>query len=93
MTDLGPLDCLGAIEGGRTYDDLVPLSVEAEMDGHLLVLGLPTLSPARRSRKPTEVGRPLELPQRRRESGELVPAAPSRGEGQREGREANAARV
>jgi hypothetical protein len=43
MTDLGPLDCLGAIEGGRTYDDLVPLSVEAEMDGHLLVLGLPTI--------------------------------------------------
>jgi hypothetical protein len=43
MTDLGPLDCLGAIEGGRAYDDLVPLSVEAEMDGHLLVLGLPTI--------------------------------------------------
>jgi hypothetical protein len=43
MTDLGPLDCLGAIEGGRTYDDLVPLSVEADMDGHLLVLGLETI--------------------------------------------------
>ena len=43
MTDLGPLDCLGAIEGGRAYEDLVPLSVEAEMDGHLLVLGLETI--------------------------------------------------
>jgi len=43
MTDLGPLDCLGAIEGGRAYDDLVPLSVEVDMDGRLLVLQLETI--------------------------------------------------
>jgi hypothetical protein len=43
MTDLGPLDCLGAIEGGRTYDDLAPLSVEVDMDGRLLVLQLETI--------------------------------------------------
>jgi hypothetical protein len=43
MTDIGPLDCLGAIEGGRTYDDLLPLSVDAELDGHLRVLGLQTI--------------------------------------------------
>jgi hypothetical protein len=43
MTDIGPLDCLGAIEGGRTYDALLPLSVEAELDGHLRVLGLQTI--------------------------------------------------
>lgn len=43
MTDLGPLDCLGAIEGGRTYDDLVPLAVEADLDGLLRVLGLETI--------------------------------------------------
>jgi len=43
MTDLGPLDCLGAIEGGRTYDDLLALSVEVDMDGRLHVLGLDTI--------------------------------------------------
>ena len=40
MTDLGPLDCLGAIEGGRDYEELVPRSVEVEMEGRLLVLDL-----------------------------------------------------
>lgn len=59
MTDLGPLDCLGAIEGGRAYDDLVPLSVEAEMDGHLLVLGLPTIV-AIASYVRTVTSRPIE---------------------------------
>ncbi|HEY2900790.1 MAG TPA: hypothetical protein VGL59_09460 [Polyangia bacterium] len=40
-TDLGPLDCLGAIEGVRTYDDLLPLSVDIELAGfRLRVLGL-----------------------------------------------------
>jgi hypothetical protein len=44
MTRLGPLDCLGAIEGGRDYDALVPLSVEIELEGHrLLVLRLETI--------------------------------------------------
>jgi hypothetical protein len=32
-TDLGPLDLLGAIEGGRGYDDLVPESVAVEVEG------------------------------------------------------------
>jgi len=41
MTTLGPLDCLGAIEGGREYDDLVPLSTEIDVDGRpLRVCGL-----------------------------------------------------
>jgi len=31
-----------AIEGGRAYDDLVPLAVESDMDGRLLVLRLET---------------------------------------------------
>lgn len=44
MTDLGPLDCLGAIEEERDYDALLPLSVEIELDGRSLrVLGLETI--------------------------------------------------
>jgi len=44
MTDLGPLDCLGAIEGAQDYDLLVPLSVEVELDGRAMrVLGLETI--------------------------------------------------
>jgi hypothetical protein len=44
MTDLGPLDCLGAIEEGRDYDALVPLSVVVQLDGRpLRVLGLETI--------------------------------------------------
>jgi hypothetical protein len=44
MTDLGPLDCLGAIEGGRDYDSLQPLSVAIQLDGRRLqVLKLETI--------------------------------------------------
>jgi hypothetical protein len=44
MTTLGPLDCLGAIEGGRTYDDPVPLSTEIDLDGRRFrILGLQTI--------------------------------------------------
>lgn len=43
-TDLGPLDCLGAIEEGRDYETLVPLSLVVDLDGHpLRVLGLETI--------------------------------------------------
>ncbi len=44
ITDLGPLDCLGAIEEGRDYDVLLPLSVVIDLDGKpLRVLGLETI--------------------------------------------------
>jgi hypothetical protein len=33
MTDLGPLDVLGAIQGGRTYEDLLPRSTELQVEG------------------------------------------------------------
>lgn len=40
-TNLGPLDVLGAIEGGRDYDALLPLSRQIDLSGHLIrVLGL-----------------------------------------------------
>jgi predicted nucleotidyltransferase len=43
-TDLGPLDCLGAIEEDRDFDALVPLSVVVDFDGYpLRVLGLETI--------------------------------------------------
>jgi hypothetical protein len=43
-TDLGPLDCLGAIEEERDYDALVPLSVVVDFDGYALrVLALETI--------------------------------------------------
>jgi hypothetical protein len=49
-TELGPLDCLGAIELGRQYEDLVPLSVVLELDGRQLrVLGLETLVALKRA--------------------------------------------
>jgi hypothetical protein len=61
MTRLGPLDCLGAIEGGRDYDALVPLSVEVELDGHRLhVLGLETIVAIKR--ESTELKDRLALP-------------------------------
>ncbi len=41
MTDLGPLDVLGAIEGGLSYDDLLGDSVSIDLEGHTVqVLGL-----------------------------------------------------
>jgi hypothetical protein len=44
VTDLGPLDCLGAIEGGLSYDELLPLSIQIDLDGKpLKVLGLETI--------------------------------------------------
>ena len=50
MTDLGPLDCLGAIEGARDYDVLVPLSVQVDLDGRAMrVLGLETIVAIKRA--------------------------------------------
>jgi predicted nucleotidyltransferase len=44
MTDLGPLDRLGAIEGDRDFDVVVPLAVVIDLDGRpLRVLGLETI--------------------------------------------------
>ncbi len=44
MTDLGPLDALGAIEGGADYDRLLPLSLSIEVAGRsLCVLSLETI--------------------------------------------------
>jgi hypothetical protein len=41
QTKLGPLDVLGAIEGGRDYDVLRPRSLRVELEGHAVyVLGL-----------------------------------------------------
>lgn len=52
MTDLGPLDCLGTIEGGRDYDALVPLSVVVDFDGRRLrVLRLETIVALKRESK------------------------------------------
>ena len=49
-TDLGPLDCLGAIERGMSYDQLIPLSVVLDLEGRTLrVLGLETLIALKRS--------------------------------------------
>jgi len=43
-TNLGPLDVLGAIEGGRDYDSLLPNSHRIEIAGRVVyVLGLATL--------------------------------------------------
>jgi hypothetical protein len=43
-TDLGPLDVLGAIEGGRDYDALLPRSMPLKLDDHPLhVLSLSML--------------------------------------------------
>jgi hypothetical protein len=61
MTTLGPLDCLGAIEGGREYDDLVPLSTELDVEGRRLgVLGLETIVALKR--ESTQVKDRLMLP-------------------------------
>src|SRR5438093_11767552 len=43
-TSLGPLDVLGAIEGGRDYDSLLPSSHRIDISSHpVYVLGLATL--------------------------------------------------
>ena len=44
MTDLGPLDVLGAIEGGADFEQLVPLSLSIKVAGFSLrVLSLETI--------------------------------------------------
>lgn len=44
QTNAGPLDVLGAIEGGRDFDALLPCSRQIEISGHPVhVLGLATL--------------------------------------------------
>ena len=44
MTDLGPLDALGAIEGGADFEQLVPLSLSIKVTGRSLrVLSLETI--------------------------------------------------
>jgi hypothetical protein len=49
MTDLGPLDLLGAIEGGRGYDDLDAAAIVVELAGHpVRVLDLATLADLKR---------------------------------------------
>ena len=51
-TNLGPLDVLGAIEGGRDYDALLPASERIEISGHPVhVLGLPALIELKRARR------------------------------------------
>jgi hypothetical protein len=55
MTDLGPLDCLGAIEEGRDYDALLPLSVVLDLDRKpLRVLGLETIVALKRQSTATK---------------------------------------
>src|SRR5687768_15528154 len=44
MTDLGPLDVLGAIEGGRSFEDLLPLAIQIDVAGQRVnVLALEVL--------------------------------------------------
>jgi predicted nucleotidyltransferase len=44
MTDLGPLDVLGAIEDGLSFEDLIRDSVSIDLDGHAVrVLSLPAI--------------------------------------------------
>lgn len=60
-TKLGPLDILGAIEGGRTYEDLLPLSVVVAIDGEpLRVLSLAAIVELKQGS--TEVKDKLRLP-------------------------------
>ena len=50
MTDLGPLDVLGAIEGGADYDQLLPRSVEVMIaERPLRVLTLETIVALKRA--------------------------------------------
>ena len=49
MTDLGPLDVLGAIEGGRGYEELLPTAIDIPMGNQTVrVLGLETLAELKR---------------------------------------------
>jgi len=49
MTDLGPLDVLGTIEGGRGYDELLPRAISIAVLGHTVnVLGLGMLAELKR---------------------------------------------
>ena len=49
MTDLGPLDVLGAIEGGRGYEDLVADAIELDVKGQRIrVLSLRVLAELKR---------------------------------------------
>lgn len=48
-TDLGPLDVLGAIEGGRAYQDLLPHTIEVAVEGQRVrVVRLETLAELKR---------------------------------------------
>jgi hypothetical protein len=56
-TRFGDFDCLGAIDGARSYDDLLSSSVELDLDGRMLrVLGLRELLGIKR-----RAGRPKDL--------------------------------
>lgn len=49
VTSLGPLDVLGAIEGGRGYESLLPQSVTVEVEGQRVhVVRLETLADLKR---------------------------------------------
>ncbi|MFH1573917.1 MAG: hypothetical protein ABIG68_08025 [Acidobacteriota bacterium] len=51
-TDLGPLDVLSVIEGGRSYEDLVEHAVEVQFRGHSLrVLDLEMLVALKKASK------------------------------------------
>lgn len=50
QTRLGPLDILGAIEGGRDYDELLPDTIEVDLDGQTVrVLDLATIVALKRT--------------------------------------------
>lgn len=56
-TRLGDFDCLGAIDGGRTYEDLLPASKIVDFEGRSLhVLSLRELVAVK-----TRAGRPKDL--------------------------------
>ena len=57
-TNCGDLDCLGSIDGGRTYEDLLPQSVELDLSAGLRirVLGLSELLAMK-----IRAGRPKDL--------------------------------
>lgn len=49
MTNLGPLDVLGAIEGGRAYEELILDAIDVDVGGRRVrVLGLPALAELKR---------------------------------------------